>query len=154
MSKLSEFLAGERPADVALFLTDDYLDEDGTIASHGEAVEGGVVLVADGEQGRSIFSAGTGMDAMQFAKGAMGTEGEIAPDLAGGVCPASESAGEEADGSESAGESDHTVQFVFAFAEEQNEEVGGLYAEGDVIHAYAHCDCGESFSQKWVTGER
>jgi hypothetical protein len=145
MSKLSEFLAGERPEDVALFLTDDYLDEDGTIASHGEAVEGGVVLVADGEQGRSIFSAGTGMDAMQFAKGAMGTEGEIAADLAGGVCPASESAGEE---------TDHTVQFVFAFAEEQNEEVGGLYAEGDVIHAYAHCDCGKSFSQKWVTGER
>jgi hypothetical protein len=146
MSTLSEFLAGERPADVALFLADDYLDEDGTIASHGEAVDGGVVLVADGERGRNIFSAGTGMDAMQFAKGAMGTEGDIAADLSGGVCPASESA----DASDDA----HAVQFVFAFAEEQNEEVGGLYAEGDVIHAYAHCDCGESFSHKWVTGER
>ena len=146
MSTLSEFLAGERPEDVALFLADDYLDEDGTIASHGESVEGGVVLVADGEQGRSIFSAGTGMDAMQFAKGAMGNEGEIAADLAGGVCPAGEADDED--------ESDHAVQFVFAFAEEQNEEVGGLYAEGDVIHAYAHCECGESFSHKWVTGER
>jgi hypothetical protein len=145
MSKLSEFLAGERPEDVALFLADDYLDEDGTIASHGESVEGGVVLVADGEQGRSIFSAGTGMDAMQFAKGAMGNEGDIAADLSGGVCPAGETDAEE---------TDHTVQFVFAFAEEQNEEVGGLYAEGDVIHAYAHCECGESFSHKWVTGER
>jgi hypothetical protein len=88
------------------------------------------------------------MDAMQFAKGAMGTEGDIAADLSGGVCPASESAAESAEGE------DHAVQFVFAFAEEQNEEVGGLYAEGDVIHAYAHCDCGESFSHKWVTGER
>ena len=146
MSTLSEFLAGERPEDVALFLADDYLDEDGTIASHGESVEGGVVLVADGEQGRSIFSAGTGMDAMQFAKGAMGNEGEIAADLAGGVCPAGEADGED--------EADHAVQFVFAFAEEQNEEVGGLYAEGDVIHAYAHCECGESFSHKWITGER
>jgi hypothetical protein len=153
MSKLSEFLAGERPDDVALFLTDDYLDEDGTIAEHGEAVEGGVVLVADGEQGRRIFSAGTGMDAMEFAKGAMGTEGEIAADLAGGVCPASESAGETDEAGEGE-ETDHTVQFVFAFAEAQNEEVGGLYAEGDVIHAYAHCDCGESFSQKWIVGER
>ncbi|MFC5365517.1 DUF5807 family protein [Salinirubrum litoreum] len=151
MSKLSEFLAGERPEDVALFLADDYLDEDGTIASHGESVDGGVVLVADGEQGRSIFSAGTGMDAMQFAKGAMGNEGDIAADLAGGVCPASESVdANEADEDDA----DHAVQFVFAFAEEQNEEVGGLYAEGDVIHAYAHCDCGESFSHKWVTGER
>jgi hypothetical protein len=161
MSKLSEFLAGERPEDVALFLTDDYLDEDGTIASHGEAVEGGVVLVADGEQGRSIFSAGTGMDAMQFAKGALGTEGDIAADLAGGVCPAGGAADEagdaedvDGDGAESDVEDDHAVQFVFAFAEAQNEEVGGLYAEGDVIHAYAHCDCGESFSHKWVTGTR
>jgi hypothetical protein len=154
MSKLSEFLAGERPEDVALFLADDYLDEDGTIASHGEAVDGGVVLVADGEQGRSIFSAGTGMDAMQFAKGAMGTEGDIAADLSGGVCPASESAEGGDDAEAGDGESGHAVQFVFAFAEEQNEEVGGLYAEGDVIHAYAHCDCGESFSHKWVTGER
>jgi hypothetical protein len=144
MSKLSAFLAGERPDDVALFLTDEYLDADGTIASHGESVEGGVVLVADGERGRSIFSAGTGMDAMQFAKGAMGTDGEIAADLSGGVCPAREADPEHA----------HRVQFVFAFAEEQNEEVGGLYAEGDVIHAYAHCDCGESFSHKWVTDER
>ena len=156
MSTLSEFLAGERPEDVALFLADDYLDEDGTIASHGESVEGGVVLVADGERGRSIFSAGTGMDAMQFAKGAMGNEGEIAADLSGGVCPASEAESEEGDADESADAdgADHAVQFVFAFAEEQNEEVGGLYAEGDVIHAYAHCDCGESFSHKWVSGER
>ncbi|MFW6382849.1 MAG: DUF5807 family protein, partial [Haloferacaceae archaeon] len=66
------------------------------------------------------------------------TEGLIDADLTGGTCP------EEASGGE------HTPRFVFAFAEERNEEVGGIYAEGDVIHAYAHCECGTSYSDKWV----
>jgi hypothetical protein len=145
MSKLDEFLAGDRPDDVALFLTHDYLDSEGKLATYGEDVDEGVVLVVPGDEGRQMFSAGTGMDAMQFAKGAMGTEGTIAPDLGGGDCPATDETGDE---------ESHQVQFVFAFAEEQNEEVGGLYAEGDVVHAYAHCDCGESFSHKWVAGER
>ncbi|PSQ33689.1 hypothetical protein BRD05_08325 [Halobacteriales archaeon QS_9_70_65] len=34
--------------------------------------------------------------------------------------------------------------------EEQNEAVGDLYAEGDVMHAYAACDCGTTYSEKWV----
>lgn len=139
MSKLDGFLAGERTEDVALYLADDYMDEDGVIAERGEAVDDGVVLVVPGEKGRRLFSAGTGMDAMQFAKAAMDADGEIAPVLGGGECPAG---------------ADHEVQFVFAFAEEENPEVGGLYAEGDVIHAYAHCECGESYSQKWLAGER
>jgi len=138
MTKRDEFLAGERPEDVALYLADSFVDGEGDgLASHGESVDDGTVLVVEGEQGRSVFKTATGMDAMGFAKQAMGTEGEISRDLAGGTCPDCESA----------------VQFVFAFAEAQNEEVGGLYAEGDVIHAYAYCDCGTSFSDKWVAGE-
>ncbi len=142
MSKLAEFLAGDRPDDVALFLTHEYMDDQGKIADMGEDVENGVVLVVPGDKGRQAFSAGTGMDAMQFARGAMETESDIDPDLGGGECPDSGD-----------GES-HAVQFVFAFAEAQNQEVGGLYAEGDVVHAYAHCECGTNFSDRWVAGER
>ena len=141
MSKLSEFLAGERLEDVALFLADDQLDEAGKLADAGEAVDGGVVLVRPGEQGRKLFDAGTGQDAMQFAKEAMGEGGSVDADLAGGECPAGD------------GET-HEVQYVFAFAEAENPEVGGLYADGDVIHAYAKCACGESYSEKWVVGSR
>jgi len=141
MSKLSEFLAGERLEDVALFLAEDQLDEAGKLADAGEEVDGGVVLVRPGEQGRKLFSAGTGQDAMEFAKEAMGEGGSIDADLAGGQCPA--------------GDGDaHQVQYVFAFAEAENHEVGGMYAEGDVIHAYAKCACGESYSEKWVVGSR
>ena len=195
MSKLDEFLAGERLDDVALFLTHEFLDEQGRIANYGEPVENGVVLVVPGDEGRQMFAAGTGMDAMEFAQTATGTRGAIDPDLGGGDCPAagdgetpSESRAAEASGpgdgeastdassnrsSSSSGDgeeqsssgnrsversgddadADHGVEFVFAFAEEQNEEVGGRYAEGDVIHAYAHCACGENYSQKWVVGE-
>ena len=39
---------------------------------------------------------------------------------------------------------------VVAVAEERNDSVGGLYAEGDVMHAYAACDCGTTYSEKWV----
>ena len=136
MSKLAEFLAGERTDDVALFVSHDYLDSEGKLANFGEDVDGGVVIVAPGDEGRKLFSAGTGMQAMQFAQGAMGTEGHVDRDLAGGDPP---------DGGE--------VQFVFAFAEEQNEEVGGIYAEGKVIHAYAKSTEGAAFSDRWVVGE-
>jgi len=141
MSKLSEFLAGERLKDVALFLAEDQLDEAGKLADAGEEVEGGVVLVRPGEQGRRLFSAGTGQDAMQFAKEAMGEGGSIDADLAGGKCPAGD--GEK-----------HEVQYVFAFAEAENPEVGGMYADGDVIHAYAKCACGASYSEKWLVGSQ
>jgi hypothetical protein len=144
MSKLDEFLAGERHDDVALFLTHDYLDEQGKIAKMGEAVDDGVVLVVPGDDGRRAFAAGTGMDAMEFAQAAMDADGRIDPDLGGGECPDADADSDE----------DHRVQFVFAFAEAQNEEVGGLYAEGDVIHAYAHCECGTNYSDRWVVGER
>ncbi|SEO94704.1 hypothetical protein SAMN04487948_108140 [Halogranum amylolyticum] len=142
MSKLDEFLAGERLEDVALFLTHEYLDEEGKIANYGQEVENGVVLVVDGDDGRGMFASGTGMDAMEFAQGAMGNRGEIGADLGGGDCPEAEP------------DENHNVKFVFAFAEEQNEEVGGLYEEGDVIHAYAQCECGTAYSDRWVVGEK
>ena len=131
-----EFLAGERPDDVALFLADSYVSDD-RLEEFGERVEEGVLIVVDGESGRNAFRAATGTEAMQFAKSAMELEGTIDDDLAGGRCP------------EVPGDGDHAVQFVFAFAEEQNEDVGGIYAEGDVVHAYAQCTCGTAYSDKW-----
>lgn len=133
-----EFLAGERLDDVALYLSDDAVDDPGALADRGERVEDGVVLVVDGERGRSAFSAATGTDAMGFAKTAMDRDGEIHRDLTGGGCP------------EDDGEGSHAVRFLLAFAEEQNEDVGGIYAEGNVIHAYAQCSCGVAYSEKWV----
>jgi hypothetical protein len=135
MSKLSEFLAGERLDDVAFFLTEDYLDENGMIANRGEDVENGVVLVEPGEKGRKLFSAGTGLDVMQFAQKAISTDGHIERDLSGGVSEDGEAA-----------------LFVFAFAEAQNEGVGGIYAEGDVIHAYAYGEDDTAFSDRWIIG--
>jgi len=138
MSDLREaFLAGERPNDVALFLADSYVSDD-RLEEYGEAVDGGVVIVVDGERGRGAFQAATGMEAMAFAREAMGREGVVDRDLAGGQCPDAPS------------DDEHAVQFVFAFAEEQNEEAGGLYAEGDVIHAYAQCTCGTAYADRWT----
>ncbi|ARS90613.1 DUF5807 family protein [Natrarchaeobaculum aegyptiacum] len=141
----AEFLAGERPDDVALFLASSYVSDD-RLESFGDAVDGGVVIVVDGERGRNAFQAATGVDAMTFAQTAMGTDGEVAADLAGGTCPAASTDGDD----------DHDVAFVFAFAEAQNEDVGGIYAEGDVIHAYARCECGTAYSDRWnaSTGDR
>ncbi|MFP9191338.1 DUF5807 family protein [Natronosalvus vescus] len=131
------FLAGERLEDVALFLAESYVSDD-RLADYGETVEGGVLIVVDGERGRNAFNAATGTDAMGFARQAMEHEGIIDDDLAGGTCP------------DNPDEGDHAVQFVFAFAEAQNEDVGGVYGEGDVIHAYARCTCGTAYSDRWV----
>lgn len=138
------FLAGDRPSDVHIYLSEDAVSDIGALESHGERVEDGIVLVMDGEQARGAFQSATGIDPMGLAQEAMGTEGTVDADCTGGVCPDSEETPDE----------DHTAKFVFAFAEEQNEEVGGLYAEGAVIHAYVACGCGLRYSDKWVADER
>ena len=140
------FLAGDRPDEVAFFLHEDAVSDIDALADQGERTDNGVVLVVPGETGREAFQTATGIDPMEFAQAAMGAEGTVAPDLTGGVCPASDGDEVNAPG--------HEARLLFAFAEEQNEEVGGLYAEGDVIHAYAACECGQRYSQKWVVGER
>ncbi|MGM0606030.1 MAG: DUF5807 family protein [Halobacteriota archaeon] len=152
MSNLAAYLAGDRLDDVAIFVSEAFMDENMVLANYGEDVDGGVVLIVDGEEGRAAFSQGTGIDPMRFAGAAMDREGYVEPDLSGGVCPAENESGdrdEEGDDSH-----EHTIEFVFSFAEAQNEDVGGIYADGDVIHAYAHCSCGENFNQKWIAGSR
>lgn len=149
----AEFLAGERPADVALFLADRYVEDD-RLERFGARVEGGVMLVVDGERGRNAFRAATGTDAMTFAGEAMSTEGAIDADLAGGTCPDDPGAGSEGatggEAADAAGGDDHRPQFVLAFAEAQNEDVGGIYADSDVLHAYARCACGKAYSDRWT----
>ncbi|WP_254525211.1 DUF5807 family protein [Natrinema caseinilyticum] len=136
-----EFLAGERPDDVALYFADSYVSDD-RLEQFGDRVDDGVLIVVDGERGRNAFRAATGTGAMEFAKSAMNLEGDVDDDLAGGQCP-------EASDTEASDDDGHAVQFVFAFAEERNEDVGGIYAEGDVIHAYAQCTCGTAYSDRW-----
>jgi len=159
MDDLESFLACERPEDVALFVAESYVDDVEPLTEYGTRVDEGVVIVVDGERGRNAFQAATGNDAMAFAKRAMGREGTIARDLTSGHCPDRDDDLEydpEADDEVPVWEdaADHRTKFVFAFAEEQNEEVEGLYAEGDVIHAYAQCSCGTAYSRKWLAGER
>ena len=155
--KREQFLAGERPDDVLLYFDADAVSGMDRLEKVGESVDGGipanevsgssedeqsessgVVLILPGEEGRAAFQRAVGVDPMTLAQSAMGMEGEIDRGCTGGVCPESDDGG------------DHHARFVFAFAEEQNEDVGGLYADGDVIHAYARCDCDTTYSEKWV----
>jgi len=163
MSDREEFLAGGRPEDVLMYFADEAVSGVEALAERGERVDGGVILVVDGEKGRSAFESAVGVDPMQFAKRAMGSEGMVYPDCTGGVCPKVGVPGGGAEGNGESGEGggeaddtgdDHDARFVFAFAEEQNEEVDGLYQEGDVIHAYVSCTCGEAYSDKWLAGEK
>jgi len=140
MTDREAFLAGNRLDDVAFFLHDDAVSNPEALDEYAESVAHGLVLVLPGEEGRSAFQSTTGIDPMALAQAAMETPGEIDRDLVGGTCPMVDERPED----------EHHVRFVFAFAEAQNEEVGGIYAEGDVIHAYAACACGERFSEKWV----
>jgi hypothetical protein len=135
----TEFLAGERPDDIALYLADSYVADD-RFEQYGDRVEDGIVMIVDGESGRNAFEAATDTEAMAFAQLAMKRDGEIANGLTSGTCPDAEGSDER-----------HEPEFIFAFAEEQNEDVGGLYAEGDVVHAYAQCSCGTAYSDRWVT---
>jgi hypothetical protein len=136
-----QFLAGDRPDDVALYLSSSFVDDPAALAGHGEVLDDGVLVVVEGDAGRRVFETATGSEAMAFTREAMGTERHVDDDLTGGTCP------EAGDGG------DHEVLFVFAFAQERNEEAGDLYAEGGVMHAYARCECGASYSDRWVVGD-
>ena len=135
-----EFLAGERHDDVLFFLHEDAVGAPDALAGVAEDVGTGVVLVLPGDRGGEAFERATGLDPMDFAGVAMDTEGTIARDCTSGECPSREAG-------------DHRVRFVFAFSEARNEAVGGIYAEGDVIHAYAACECGTTYSDRWVVGD-
>jgi hypothetical protein len=143
--KRQQFLDGERPEDVLVFFAESAVSDLGTLAEHGEQVARGVVLILEAERGRSAFEGATGIDPMTLADAAMDADGDI--DLHGfeGKCPEADAGGRA--------DEEHAPRFVFAFAEEQNEQVGGIYAEGDVIHAYAVCDCGTAYSDRWVADE-
>ena len=136
-ARYESFLAGDRPDDVLVYLHEGGVGSVGHLLEIGTRVEDGIVLVLPGTEGKAAFGSATGLDPMEFAGAAMDTDGDIDDDCTGGTCP-------EGDGD------DHYARFVFAFAEEQNDGVGGLYAEGDVMHAYAACDCGTTYSEKWV----
>ena len=139
--RLGEFLAGERPADVAFYLHEEGVGDIDALADVGVRTADGVVLVLPGDEGRAAFERATSLSPMSFAGVAMDTEGEVARDLTDGTCPAGEGP-------------EHYAKFVFAFAEEHHPEMEGLYAEGEVVHAYAACACGETYSEKWLAGER
>ena len=136
-ARYESFLAGDRPDDVLVYLHEGGIGSVEDLLEIGTRVEDGVVLVLPGAEGKAAFESATGLDPMEFAGAAMDTDGDIDDDCTSGTCP-------EGNGD------DHYARFVFAFAEEQNEGVGGRYAEGDVMHAYAACDCGTTYSEKWV----
>jgi len=143
------FLAGERPDDVLMYFSNDAVDGVDRLAGAGERVADGVVLVVEGERGRAAFQRAVGVDPMEFSQQAGAARSSIAADCTDGVCPDAEDAG--ADEAEPA---DHAVRFLFAFVQEQNDEVGDIYAEGDVVHGYAQCACGTAYSERWVVSER
>ncbi|MFB6121641.1 MAG: DUF5807 family protein [Halobacteriaceae archaeon] len=130
------FLAGERPDDVAIFIDDAVVE--GDLSDAAERTDEGWLLVVDGESGRSVFQRLAGVDPMAFARQAGDNRTSVSRDLIDGECPV---------------DTEHTPEYVFAFVEAQNEDVGGLYAEGPVVHAYAHCECGTDYSERWVAGD-
>lgn len=147
MTDREAFLAGDRPDDVAIYLSDAALGEDGSdrVASLGERVEDGVLLVVPGESGRDAFEAATGIAPMAFARRAGSTDGTVDRSLDGGTCPAA--------GVDGTGNGSHAVAFCLAFAQAETEAAGGIYTEGDVIHAYAECTCGTAYADRWLAGE-
>lgn len=134
------FLDGDRPGDVLVYLPDRTVSDPARLAEHGRHTGEGTVLVVPGERGRAVLRRAVGVDPMALARRAADTDGSVAPDCTGGTCPDGPGAPVE----------DHRVRLVFAFAEPRNEAAGGPYAEGDVVHAYAACECGTAYSDRRI----
>lgn len=152
MTQREAFLAGERPDDVAIYLSESGLRNADALADRAEAVEGGYVLVLSGERGRQVFSVVAGEPPMEFAQEASERDGAVDRDLTGGRCPEAPAA-EEVDGAGGVDAPAHEPRFLLAFVQEQTEGAGERYEEGDVVHAYVRCDCGAAYSDRWLVGE-
>ncbi len=142
MTKHTEFLAGERPEDVLFFLHEDAVSNPGALAEYADEVEDGHVLVLPGDDGRSAFQSATGIDDGTGSAGD-GNRGRHRrrPDRRG-----------LSDRRGGAGERPHDpIRLRLRRGTERGRR--RLYAEGDVVHAYAVCACGERYSDKWVVGE-
>ena len=139
MTDLETFLAGMAPDHVAIGVADDAVDDPTALDDHAEVLDWGRAIVVGGAAGRRVFDRLAGEDPMDFAMAAGDREGDVARDLSGADCP-------DADGGR------HDPRVVFAFAEARNEAVGGLYAEGPVVHAYVECSCGTRYGDRWVVG--
>lgn len=137
MTDLEAFLAGRATDHVAIVLSERSLSAPEALDGYAEPVDGGRAIVVPGSKGRSVFQRAAGEDPMAFARVASEREGHVARDLSDGDCP-------EAD------TGSHEPRLVFAFAEAGNEDAGGLYAEGPVVHAYVECECGTRYADKWV----
>jgi hypothetical protein len=144
---LDAFLAGDRADDVAIYVADEVVDDPEKLVRFGHRTDDGLVLVLDGETGRSVFQTATGVAPMGFAKEAGDRTGTVYADLTGGECPELEAAGESP--------GDHRARFLLSFVQLQTEgeSVADRYAEGDVVHAYVQCACGTAYSDRWVAGE-
>lgn len=134
--RLAAFVRGDRPDDVAVYFADEYADTD-SLANRGQRVDGGVAVVLAGAKGRHLFERITGLEAMAFARATGDRSGSIAAGLTAAQCPAGTGP-------------DHGLQFLLAFVQPRTPEAGGRYAEGDVLHAYAACRCGTTFSETRV----
>ncbi|MFB6163290.1 MAG: DUF5807 family protein [Halococcoides sp.] len=138
------FLAGRCPGHVAIYLADETVTDQGSIESFGERVDGGVILVVEGDRGRSAFETAIGEDPMAFARSAGDRDGTVDRDLTGGTCP------EATDADDGTDADAHRAQVIFAFVQEQLDDAEGPYTEGDVLHAYVRCACGVDYSEKWI----
>lgn len=159
MSDLETFLAGRAPDHVVIVLADSVLEEPDVPDEYAERVDGGLALVLGGATGREVFQRLAGEDPMAFARSAGDRDGRVERDLSGGDCPAAGAGGESgarADGDADDGvavqSDDHHPRLLLSFAEPRNEEVGGLYAEGPVVHAYVECACDTRYADRWVVG--
>lgn len=144
MTDLETFLAGRAPDYVTIVLADAVLDDPEVLTEHAEPIDGGRALVLGGAKGRSVFQRVTGQDPMGFARAAGNRDGHVERDLSGGDCPGVVAEGDDGNSGE------HDPHVLLSFVEAQNEAVGGLYAEGPVVHAYVQCACGTRYSDKWV----
>lgn len=143
----SEFLAGERPDDVAIYLADDVVDDPEKLLPYGERTDDGVLLILDGQKGRSVFQKATGVGPMAFAKQSGDRSGLVYDDLTGGTCP-------ELAEAKNPNPDDHRARFLLSFVQPQTEGVADRYEEGDVVHAYVQCACGTAYSNWWIAGEK
>lgn len=139
MQSFGRFIAGEKPKHILLYhgIGAGKLPDQAAKLAHD--IEDGHVMVLPAAMAQEIADKVLIPDLSTFSERSRERGGAIESFLTAGTCPEAMDNGKG-----------HTLEQIFAFVQPKDELLGGIYAKGDVMHAYALCSCQTYYSDRWV----
>ncbi|WP_254280489.1 DUF5807 family protein [Haloarcula marina] len=144
MQSHEQFIAGNRPGHIMLFQHENATSLPDDASKVAKNAAEGKMIIQPAVMARDLIDKVLVPNISQFTELSQKRQGNIEPYLTSGDCPEANSNHDE----------DHIIEQLFAFVQPKHNSLGGIYADGDVMHAYARCSCQVHYSDRWVIASK